>query len=121
MLTPQEIAEISIRALDNKKAKDIKLLRTRDVTILADYFVICTATSTTQLRTLSDEVEKQLKKNGELLRRREGNRAGGWILLDFACVIVHIFLKETREFYTLERLWGDAEDVDINSMIFVTE
>ena len=116
MLTPYEIAKFAIQALDGKKAQDIKLLKTRDVTILADYFVICTATSTTQLKTLSDEVEKLLKENGEPPLRREGNRAGGWVLLDFACVIVHLFLKDARDFYMLERLWSDAEDVDYGAL-----
>jgi len=114
MLTPFEIAKDIITALDNKKAQDIKLLRTTDVTILADYFVICTATSTTQLKTLSDEVEKQLKDKGETPRRREGHRSGGWILVDFACVVVHLFLRETRDFYMLEHLWGDAEEVNLS-------
>ena len=117
LLTPKEIAEIAICALNDKKAQDIKLLRTIDVTILADYFVICTATSVTQLKTLTDEVEKALEEKGESALRREGHRSGGWIILDFACVIVHLFLKEAREFYTLERLWGDADDVDINALI----
>ena len=114
MLTPKEIAETAIKALDNKKAQSIKLLRTYDVTILADYFIICTASSTTHLKTLSDEVEKALKQVGEAPLRREGHRNGGWVLLDFACVIVHLFLQEAREFYTLERLWNDAEDIDIS-------
>ena len=113
MLTPKEIAYIAIQALDNKKAYDIKLLRTRDVTVLADYFVICTASSSTHLRTLCDEVEKQLKPSGESPLRREGRLNGGWVLLDFACVVVHLFLKETRDFYSLERLWSDAEDIDL--------
>ena len=113
MLTPDMIAKLAIDALDNKKAKDIVLLKTRDVTVLADYFVICTASSTTHLKTLSDEVEKVLKDNDEPPRRREGHRSGGWVLLDFACVIVHVFLQEARDFYTLERLWSDAEEVDI--------
>ena len=117
MLTPQEIAELTVAALDSKKAQDIKLLRTRDITILADYFVICTATSTTQIKTLSDEVEKILSERGESPLRREGYRSGGWVLIDFGCVVVHLFLKEIREFYSLERLWGDAEDVDISSLI----
>ena len=117
MLTPKEIAELAVAALDAKKARDITLLRTRDVTILADYFVICTATSTTHLKTLSDEVEKTLKDNGEQPLRREGRRNGGWLLLDFACVVVHLFLKEARDFYTLERLWADAEDIDISGIL----
>jgi len=117
MQTPIEIAEIIVKTLDSKKAKDIKLLKTRDITILADYFVICTANSTTQLKTLSDEIEKVLKETGEMPRRREGQRTGGWILLDYACVVVHLFLQDARDFYTLERLWGDAEDIDISNYI----
>jgi len=117
MLTPNEVAEYVVNALDSKKAQDIKLLRTSEITILADYFVICTAGSTTQLKTLSDEVEKTLKNKGELPLRREGHRSGGWVLIDFGCVVVHIFLQEERDFYTLERLWGDADDIDISSLI----
>ena len=117
MLTPTEVAGFVVSALDSKKAKDINLLRTTEITILADYFVICTAGSTTQLKTLSDEVEKTLKKNGESPLRREGHRSGGWILIDFGCVVVHLFLQEERDFYTLERLWGDADDIDISSLI----
>ena len=116
MLTPSEVAEFVVNALDSKKAQSIKLLRTSDITILADFFVICTAGSTTQLKTLSDEVEKTLKENGETPLRREGHRSGGWILIDFGCVVVHLFLQEERDFYTLERLWGDAEDIDISGI-----
>ena len=111
MLTPDKIVELAIGALENKKAKDITTLRTTEVTILADYFIICTATSVTHLKTLADEVEKVLKDNDEAPRRREGSRSSGWVLLDFACVVVHLFLQETREFYTLERLWSDAQTV----------
>ena len=120
MLSPIEIAEFVVKALDSKKAKDIVLLKTREVTILADYFVICTANSTTQVKTLSDEVEKILEENGERPLRREGHRSGGWVLIDFGCVVVHLFLKDSREFYNLERLWSDAEDVDTSAMISVS-
>jgi len=113
MLTPYEIAELIVKALDSKKAQDIKLLKTRDVTTLADYFVICTATSTTQIKTLSDEVEKVLKERGEMPLRREGYRSGGWVLVDFGCVVVHLFLKDIREFYALEGKWSDAEEVKL--------
>ena len=117
MLTPHDVAKLTVQALDDKRAREIKLLHTRDVTILADYFVICNASSTTHLKTLADEVEKILREKGETPRRREGSRNSGWLLLDFACVIVHIFLKGTREFYTLERLWIDAEDISINEIL----
>ena len=109
MLTPREIAEEAVKALNAKQAKDVTLLRTSDVTVLADYFVICTATSSTHVKTLTDEVDKVLSEQGEPPLRREGYRGGGWILLDFGCVIVHIFQQEMREFYNLEHLWSDAE------------
>ncbi|MCL2227018.1 MAG: ribosome silencing factor [Oscillospiraceae bacterium] len=116
-MTPDEIAKLIVNALDNKKAQDIKLLRTYNLTVLADYFVICTANSTTQLKTLSDEVERILKEKDEMPLRREGHRSGGWVLIDYGCVVVHLFLQETREFYTLERLWGDAENIEISGII----
>ena len=116
MLTPREIAEEAVKALNAKQAKDVTLLRTSDVTVLADYFVICTATSSTHVKTLTDEVDKVLSEQGEPPLRREGYRGGGWILLDFGCVIVHLFQQEAREFYNLERLWSDAVSVDISNM-----
>jgi len=93
------------------------LLKTTEVTILADYFVICTAGSTTQLKALSDEVEKVLKESGEMLLRREGHRVSDWVLIDFGSVIVHLFLQETREFYSLERLWADAKEIDLKTVL----
>jgi len=113
MLTPIRIAELIVNTLDNKKAGNIKLLKITEITSLADYFVICTAGSTTQLKILADEIEKVLKENGEMPRRREGHRNGGWVLLDYACVVVHLFLQEMRDFYSLERLWSDAAEIDI--------
>ena len=111
------MAEIVVRALDDKKAENIKLLKTREVTVLADYFVICTANSTTQIKTLSDAVEKAVEERGEHALRREGFRNGGWVLVDFGCVVVHIFMDEVRKFYALEHLWSDAEDVDIGAIV----
>lgn len=116
MLTPKEIAEAAVKALNAKQAKDITLLRTADVTVLADYFIICTATSSTHVKTLTDEVDRVLSELGEPPLRREGYRGGGWILLDFGCLIVHIFQKEMREFYNLEHLWNDAEEVPLSSL-----
>ena len=116
MLTPKEVAAAAVKTLDAKQAKDITLLRTADVTVLADYFVICTATSSTHVKTLTDEVDRVLSDMGEPPMRREGYRGGGWILLDFGCVIVHIFQQEMREFYNLEHLWDDAEEVPLSSL-----
>jgi ribosome-associated protein len=119
MPTPRELMQIAVRVLDNKKAKDIKVLQTSDVTILADYFIICTAGSTTQIKTLTDEVSKALSEAGESPLRTEGYRGGGWVLVDFGAVVVHLFLKDIREFYALERLWRDAREVDISDLIEV--
>ena len=117
MMTPQEVMEAIVRALDSKKARDITVLKTEQVSVLADYFVICTAGSTTQIKTLSDETGKALSELGEAPLRSEGYRSGGWVLLDFGCVVVHLFLQETRQFYDLERLWSDAPRVDIAHLL----
>lgn len=117
MTTPLQIAQTAVKALDSRMAKEIKLLKTENLTVLANYFVICTAATTTHIKTLADEVDKLLTEMGEPPLRREGYRQGGWVLLDFGCVIVHIFLDETREFYNLERLWADAEQMDISDII----
>lgn len=117
MITPAQVAELIVNTLSNKKAREIKLLKTGKVTVLADYFVICSATSTTHIKTLSDEVDKVLSEAGEPPLRREGYRSGGWVLLDFGCVVVHLFLDEVREFYGLERLWADAEEVELSTLL----
>ena len=103
----------AVRALDSKKGKNIQVLHTGDITTLADYFVLCTAGSTTQIKALTDEVEEQVEAAGGELHHKEGFRDGGWILMDFSDVVVHVFLEDQRDFYDLERLWSDAEPVDI--------
>ena len=117
-MTANEIALTAVKALDSKKGQDIKCLETGHLTTLADYFVLCTATSTTQVRALSDECEKTMKETaGELPHHVEGHRGGTWVLLDFSSVVVHIFMDEARKFYDLERLWGDAKPVDLNGIV----
>ena len=116
-MTPKEIALCAARALDAKKGQEIKVLETADLTTLADYFVICSATSTTQIKALADACEKVLKEAGELPHHIEGHRGGTWVLLDFSAVVVHIFNEEARQFYDLERLWGDAKPVDLTGVL----
>ena len=116
MLTSAQIAAIAAKALSDKKAKDVKVLRTEEQTVLADYFVICNGTSSTHIKALVDEVDKQLSEAGEPPIRREGLRSDIWVLMDFGCVIVHVFTDEARQFYNLERLSSDAEVVDISSL-----
>ncbi|MCD7828938.1 MAG: ribosome silencing factor [Clostridiales bacterium] len=108
-----ELTAAIVNAIDKKRGMNIEVLHTTDVTTLADYFVMATAASTTQLRTLSDATEDAAEKLGETPYSVEGERESGWRVLDFSTVIVHLFLPEQREFYSLERLWQDAETVDI--------
>ena len=117
MLTSYEIAHLAVKALDDKQAWDIQILKTDKVTVLADYFILCTSTSSIHGKTLADETDKVLSEAGEPPLRREGYRTGGWTLLDFGCVIVHIFSEEMRQFYALDRLWSDAEKMDITDLL----
>ena len=116
MLKPNEVAQKAAAALDSKKGLELKLLSIADISSLADYFLICTGTSSTHVKTLCDEVEKVMEEAGERLLHREGHRGGTWVLLDFGCVVVHVFTEETRAFYDLERLWSDASEVSLPSL-----
>ena len=116
MMTPNEVALCAAKALDEKKGLAIKLLKIADISTLADYFLICTGSSNTHVNTLAGEVERVLTEAGETLLHREGHRGGTWVLLDFGCVVVHVFTEETRNFYDLERLWSDAEPVRLDSI-----
>ena len=88
-----------------------------NVSTLADYFVICTATSTTQIKAMSDACEEAMEKQGERVHHIEGHRGGTWLLMDFSSVVVHIFMDEARKFYDLERLWGDAEEIPLEDVL----
>ena len=116
MMPANELAAVIVKALDAKKGENIQLLKTRELTTLADYFVICTASSSTHVKTPTASVEAAADDVGEPVLRREGHRSGSWVLLDYGCVIVHVFQDEARKFYDLERLWSDAEVVDISDM-----
>lgn len=117
MLTSKEMIAVAVQALDSKKGKDIRVLYTEEQTSLADYFVICNGTSSTQVRALADAVEDALSKAGEEPHHVEGHRGGEWTLLDFSSVVVHVFTEEAREFYSLERLWSDAAPVEISQWL----
>ena len=106
-----ELAKKIAQVLDNKKANDLKVLKVQDLTVLADYFVIASGTSTTQVGALFNEVDFQLGEQGVEPLRVEGAATKNWVLLDYGSVVVHIFYPEAREFYALERLWADAEPV----------
>lgn len=110
-MSPKDLALTLARIADNKKGEDVRVLEVTDLTTLADYFVICTGTSTTHLKTLSGEMELGMKDKGVVPHHTEGRESGNWLLLDYGCVIVHLFLRDTRAFYSLEHLWADAKEV----------
>lgn len=114
-MTTKEIAVLAAKALDDKKGLDIRLLEVAEVTTLAEYFLICTGTSNTHVKTLCDAVEEAMDGVGEPLISREGHRGGTWVLLDFGSLVVHVFTNEAREFYELERLWNDAKTISFDA------
>ena len=109
-------AKMSAKALDSKKALNIKVIKIQDISAIADYFVIATGTSSTHVKALADEVEEQLDKEGISVTHIEGYRSNSWILLDYVDVVVHVFSDEAREYYDLERLWQDGEVIDISNI-----
>ena len=117
MLTAKEVAYEVTKVLDAKKGQDIKLLKIDKVSSLADYFLICTGTSNTHVKTLCDYAEYTLEQLGEPMLGREGHRGNSWELLDFGTIVVHVFTEEAREFYSLERRWADAEVIPLTEII----
>ena len=116
-MTEHERLELIIKTLDSKRGEDIQAIKIADLTILADYFVIVNGTSNTHARTLADEVEFQLSQKGIEPNRREADTGNTWIILDYGDIIVHVFYKDTRNFYKLEGLWADGESLDISSLL----
>jgi ribosome-associated protein len=108
-----EIAQI----LDRKKAQDVRVLKVQDLTVLTDYFVIASGTSTTQVGALADEVDYQLAQQGIKPYATEGFDSKNWVLLDYSSVIVHVFVPNTRTYYDLEHLWADGQPVDISAYL----
>lgn len=113
MSNEQDILRLSAGAAIDKKAGDIEILKVSGAHALSDYFLICTGTSVTHVKALSDIIEKTVKQELNAVPRHiEGYSSGNWILLDYGSVLIHIFSAETRRFYSIERLWTDAPRID---------
>lgn len=106
-----QAAKAAYKALDDKLAEDIKVLEIKDLSPLADYFIIASGKNSNQLRAMADEVDEQLFRMGFRLKHSEGMTSKNWILMDFGDIVVHLFSKEDRAFYNLERIWGDAKEI----------
>lgn len=116
-VTSLSLAEDIVKILDAGKAGQIKMLRVNDKTVMTDYFVICSGTSNTHIKSLSGEIEFKLGEKGIKPLGVDGYETGMWIVMDYAYVMVHIFNREQRDFFKLEKLWADAEEVDIDGFI----
>ena len=116
-MTSLDTAMLAVKALDGKRGADIQVIEISDISVLADYMVIATGSSSTHVKALADEVEYQLDKAGISVSHIEGYRSNTWILLDYIDVIVHVFSDEAREFYDLDRLWADGKFVDLSDVL----
>ena len=113
---PEELAHAIFDILDAKKAEKVQVLRVHDQTVITDYFVLCSGRSSTQVKSLGGEVEFKLGLRGVDPAHYEGRDNGNWVVLDYSTVIVHIFSRESREFYNLEKLYSDAEEIHFSSI-----
>lgn len=119
-MTSDKIMSIAANALNGKKALELNVLKISELTVLTEYFVMATATSATHVRALADEVEEKLAEQGVKPDHIEG-RSTGWIVIDFGSVIVHIFNREQRAFYDLDRMWADGEPVDLEKILTLSK
>lgn len=111
----KEMAKTAYQALCDKKGEDIKIIDIAGISVMADYFLIANGNSDSQVHALVDNVEEEMHKAGYTLKQREGYGNGSWVLLDFGDIIVHVFDKENRLFYDLERIWRDGKVIDAES------
>ena len=116
-LTTEQKIEVIVKALDSKRAEDIQAIKIGDLTISADYFIIADGTSNIHTKALAEEVEFKMTQLGIEPSRTEGYQGQTWIVLDYGDVVVHVFYKETRDHYNLERLWSDGTSVDISKYL----
>lgn len=111
-----EVLTLAANVLNDKKARELTAIKIEKISDIADYFLICTATSNTHVRALADEVEMKLKEQGVVPGHIEG-KASDWILLDYGTVVIHVFGKQSRDFYALDRMWADGEQIDLTQIL----
>lgn len=112
-----DLMKLAVKSADNRKAINIQVLHVEELTTLCDYFIICSATSAPHMNAIYEEIHDKLSEQGIKPFAREGVGNPGWILLDYGDVIVHIFNETSREFYSIERLWSDAEEIKKENII----
>ncbi|MCI8327133.1 MAG: ribosome silencing factor [Lachnospiraceae bacterium] len=116
MSQSKEMTKIAVAALSDKKAEDVRVIDIREISTIADFFIIANGTNANQLLAMRDAVDEELYKAGYQTKQVEGNQSSTWILMDYNDIIVHIFSKEDRLFYDLERMWTDGKQIDIKDL-----
>lgn len=116
-MEPEALSELAAGAARDKKAEDVMLLDLRELTIMCDYFLICTARNTQHVKAVAEGIEERLEAEGRRVRHLEGMAKARWVLMDYGDVIVHVFLPEERAFYDLERLWADARLTELVAVV----
>lgn len=116
----KEFIKVAANALNDKKARNLSVLKVDNLTALTEYFIVATATSSTHVHSLADEVEEKLSEAGFAPHHIEG-RTTGWIVLDYSSVIIHIFTPDQREFYGLDNMWNDAEKIELSGILTESE
>ncbi|MCI9138634.1 ribosome silencing factor [bacterium 1XD42-8] len=116
MASSKEMAKLVIHALENKKAEDIRIIDIRNVSVLADYFIIATGNNRNQIQAMIDHVEEEMQKAGYVPKQIEGYQNANWILMDYLDIVVHVFDSENRLFYDLERVWRDGQHISLEDL-----
>ncbi|MCR5597252.1 MAG: ribosome silencing factor [Lachnospiraceae bacterium] len=112
----REKAKIAVSAMEDKKAEDIRVIEISEVSSIGDYFIICNGSNISQVQAITDEIDERLGRQGVTAAHVEGYRNAGWILMDYSDVIIHVFDKDNRLFYNLERIWKDGKEIDSGSL-----
>lgn len=112
----KEMAKLALQALEDKKAEDVKVIDISEISTIADYFIIASGKNRSQIQALCDNVDETLGRAGIAMKQTEGYKNANWILMDYGDIIVHIFDKENRLFYDLERIWRDGKELDISEL-----
>ncbi len=116
MKTTKELVKLAIQALEDKKAEEIRVIDIQEISTLADYFIIANGSNRSQIQALADHVEETLGKAGLPLKQVEGYETANWILMDYRDIIVHVFDRENRLFYDLDRIWRDGKTIDLEQL-----
>lgn len=111
-----EFCKIAVTALEDRKAEDIKVIDIREISPIADFFIIANGTNQNQIQAMRDAADEALYRAGLPVKQVEGNQNSTWILMDYGDVIIHIFSKEDRLFYDLERVWRDGKEIDVKEL-----